>query len=262
MFENTEDLKFGPADESYAAAVERYKAAFSILLKEEDDEYDEDDEDEYEDDEDEDDDEDGSEKDLLNFRYYGNKPTAQQIAESDQKVGCPMPESLRKFYMEVGASGNDYWDENSYRYGLCFNYPRYFRGLMDYIRDDWYHMADVALERKADWFERYYKGSQESINFLNENYIVFANYGFGEDHAYLLVYGKNGKMGVIHFAQDYWDWKDMEYLTNTEYLLRYDSIEEMISRMFNAIIHFDVFRIQEWNTWVKGPYELIDRNKG
>lgn len=163
--------------------------------------------------------------------YEASSPlSAEKLKEINEKLPIPIPKSIADFYLNHSSglcSGN--WPNE---YFNLFNASSYHYTLIDAVQE-WFGLDDEEWEEQMDEFINL---EPEQIDFLKDNYEIFASYLLHEDTHFYFFYGKNGKMGVTAFMQDGSEF-DYEMLNPELPLLKYDNFDEFLSKFFQYRIN-------------------------
>ncbi|MDU1904750.1 MAG: SMI1/KNR4 family protein [Dysgonomonas sp.] len=231
-----QELRIGKQGETFEEAIKRYEAIFDMNNPDEESDY---------------------------LQIYSNsfefKPpySNKEITAIEKNLEVPLPASLKHFYTTIAGSGG-----NAYNlHGLEIYSPDKIYGLMDYIRYNWYYdKKDDSPEATKAWYEQWYEEELTDSDMAymtanNENYKVVGLYYFSGEDIFVMVYGKDGKMGVFEFKQDTWA-GDLGILIEEGLpILKYNSFDELISKIFDVAILRD--RFQEWEESADVANELF-----
>jgi hypothetical protein len=218
-------LRTGKQGETFEEAIKRYEAIFDMDNPDEESDY----------------------LQIYSTPFEFKPPYSnEEITAIEKNLEVPLPASLKHFYTTIAGSGG-----NAYNlHGLEIYRPDKICGLMDYIRYNWYYdKKDNSHEAAKAWYEQWYEEELTDSDMAymtanNENYKVFGLYYFGGEDIFVMVYGKDGKMGVFEFKQDTWA-GDLGILIKEGLpILKYSSFDELISKIFDVAILRD--RFQEW----------------
>lgn len=149
-----------------------------------------------------------------------------EINETEIKIGMKIPQELKMFYLKTG---NGLLDERlKWCQGLNFNGVGEITGFFESIQQ-WFDGDDFNFTEESEI-------SAETAAFVNNNYKVFATFYENEDSHYKFFFGKNGRFGISPFQQDglYFDLKVLEPEMAQ---LRYDNLDELMSKFFQLLIN-------------------------
>ena len=171
--------------------------------------------------------------------------SAKELEEINEKLPISIPKSLADFYLNhANGLRNGDWPRNFF---TLHGASSYHYTLIDAIQD-WYGIDDEEWEEQMDEFIDL---EPEQIEFIKNNYEIFASFLLHEDIHFYFFYGKNGKMGVTSYTQDGSEF-DYEMLNPELPLLKYDSFDELFSKFFQ-------YRINEHLGWKQEREEFIMR---
>lgn len=72
-----------------------------------------------------------------------------------------------------------------------------------------------------------------------------------------MFYGKNCKYGALIFNQD--EWK-LNHLGDTDFfLLRYDTVDELLSRLVTVVINSRILKADGWSIYNEEANTLLDK---
>ena len=164
--------------------------------------------------------------------YKASEPaTESDIAAAEAKIGMKIPQELKTVYMNIGN-------------GI---FSEFLRG---YCKLDFVSAADIVgfFESVQEWFQEddfdfveEVDVSVETAEFVNNNYKVFATFYENEGIHYKFFFGKNGKFGISSFCEDGLEF-DFDILEPEMPLLSYESLDELMSKLFQLLINRELCR--------------------
>lgn len=164
-----------------------------------------------------------------------------------------MPDSLREMYRKAG---NGYKSIDAGDWGFELYSLQELKPLLNemyfWVNGD----ENPSVTELTNWFvHKQACFTEEEMAFINEHYRVFGCYWFSEECPCYLFYGKNGKYGALIFNQDEWE---LKHLADTGFfLLRYATVDELLSRLVTVVIHNDI--LEDWSIYDEEAHTLLDK---
>lgn len=163
-----------------------------------------------------------------------------------------IPDGLKKMYRKAGNGFGNEFNGRGFRF-----YPLHqFMPLLDKLLAQWRDLPQPTVQDVVDWYVDNLKCfTKNEAVFINEHYRVFGSYWFRDEWPCYLFYGKNGKFGALIFNQDGWV---LSHLADRNFfLLRYDTVDELMSRLVTVIISSQILDAN--SIYTEEAYALLDR---
>jgi hypothetical protein len=124
---------------------------------------------------------------------WSEKPSAEEIANYEKQLPCPLPKALKEFWQQHGACTCglvNFGDSDTFRLflpGECTPL-----GILSKIDNLWGGREDILTSM-----------NEQAISFINNNYFMVGSIYMNDNEHYYLYFNTEGQFNVIRYDQDY-----------------------------------------------------------